>query len=922
MIGTLTAITLSAAISFSRIGVEQGLSNSTVLSICQAGDGCMWFATPNGLNRFDGYEISSFNSTNSPLPDNILSVSADTNGNVLICTGSGLYRYDLALYGFTRLLPEENGSVYQAVMSPRGDIIYSTADATAVLHRDKARRAGRTDAETSDTLSGCQSTVLLVDGERLISGEYHPDSPACVTSFEASPAHSYRRTASLSFAAWLTCLLKDSGDWFWAGTEGDGLWHFNIATGESVRVSGTSSKYIRAVVKDMDGMLWIGTASGLNVMDIATGTMRTLTADPQDNTSLPDNSVRSLCADSSGGIWSGTYYRGAAYWHPDKPQFRLIRQVFGGNSPNDDIISKIVQDPDGSVWVGTNKGGLNHYDPLSGQWTSISLASNEMEDVWDADNIKAIVCSPDGTKLYVGTHAGRLAIVDKRSHAVSNVQDARSVYSIIKADSTHLWVAAAGDLYLYDMLSGTCRLMQCPATDNSRIRAMLIDKSGNLWLGRTGGIQVFSISKDWRLSALPAGEVSTVSFALCLHESQDARVWVGTRTGVYTIDRHNWSATHYDTGSGMPDNWALGIEEDALGRLWISTAKGLWRLDPETGKGVTYTTRDGLPSNMFTEYAHCRMSDGEMWFGGTEGIVAFRPEQFKTQISTPSPVITGLYVDDTIARPRKEGDAVFLSHKQNSFTIKYSVPDYIASGQDSFCYTMSGLEKKWHDTESHEAVFTHLGKGRYTFRLKATNRDGRQSPVVRTLDIRIVPAWYQTTLIKVFVILLVVGTALVLVLMRIRQRELAGKLEMEQLKRRHREEIGKYKALAFINSDPRADDSDISRTSISKADETLLLKAMETVSQNISNPSFGVEELSASLGMSRSSLHRRIKEITGESALDMIHKMRFTRACELLREGDMNVAQISRECGFRAQSNFTAGFRKYMGCSPSEYASK
>ncbi len=112
------------------------------------------------------------------------------------------------------------------------------------------------------------------------------------------------------------------------------------------------------------------------------------------------------------------------------------------------------------------------------------------------------------------------------------------------------------------------------------------------------------------------------------------------------------------------------------------------------------------------------------------------------------------------------------------------------------------------------------------------------------------------------------------------------------------------------------------KASISKTDESLLLRAMEVVEQNLSNENFGVEDFAAALGMSRSNLHLRLKEITGESALNMIHKVRFTKACTLLAEGKLNISEISEKCGFKSPSYFTVSFRKYMGCSPSEYTSK
>lgn len=888
---------------FSRIGMEMGLSNCTVLSICQDGEGCMWFATPNGLNRFDGYEVSVFNSSNSILPDNITRLATDGAGNILICTDKGLYKYDIAKENAVAVEMTAGKEITNAIgidgerilLSTQSEIIMLTGKDQNKLFRDRRARAF------------CQ------DGERLVIGDNHGEISYMTRGGK-------KQTVRCPFNSWINCIAKDAGDWFWAGSEGDGLWHVNISSGETVRVDGTSSAYIRSMSKDLNGRLWIGTIAGLNIMDISTGRMTTVLNDPFDDGSLPDNSIRSLFFDSSGGMWLGTWYGGAAYYHPERARFNVIRQSPGRNSLNDNIISRIVQDPDGSVWVGTNKGGLNHYDPASGEWRNIKFSADNGTDTPESDNVKAIWCHPDGKRLYVGTHAGALHIVDKTSGRVTSIPEIRNVYSIIPAGEDHLWIGTLGTLYLYDLRNNS--YSKSEGLHNISILSLHIDDSGDLWIGTKDRVRVFSVDKDFNLTPVAQGTEAGIAYAQCFHERSDMTIWIGTRTGLYSIDRKDRTMHHYDRSSGMPDNWVFGIEEDNAGRLWASTGKGLWCFDPATESGKTYTVRDGLPSDKFTEYAHCRMQDGEMYFGGIGGIVTFRPDRIKTNIATPAPIISGLYVDGERIMPRERDGVIVLNHKQNSFTIRFSIPDYISGGQDSFSYTLSGLEKAWHNTEAHEAAFTHIRKGRYTFHLKAANRDGYWSPIIRNLSIRIVPPWYRTTLARIVLLLLIIGTTAALVIMQIRQKELRNKLELEQIKRRHKEEIGKFRALAFINSDVRGDNTGVHKASISKTDESLLLRAMEVVEQNLGNENFGVEDFAAALGMSRSNLHLRLKEITGESALNMIHKVRFTKACTLLAEGKLNISEISEKCGFKSPSYFTVSFRKYMGCSPSEYTSK
>lgn len=102
-------------------------------------------------------------------------------------------------------------------------------------------------------------------------------------------------------------------------------------------------------------------------------------------------------------------------------------------------------------------------------------------------------------------------------------------------------------------------------------------------------------------------------------------------------------------------------------------------------------------------------------------------------------------------------------------------------------------------------------------------------------------------------------------------------------------------------------------------DEEFLTKAVSIVEKHMDNIEFSTDEFARELYMSRSSLHMKMKAITGESTAEFIRKIRFNQACKLLKEGRYNVAEISLMVGFNTPSYFATCFKKYVGCLPSEY---
>jgi AraC-like DNA-binding protein len=109
------------------------------------------------------------------------------------------------------------------------------------------------------------------------------------------------------------------------------------------------------------------------------------------------------------------------------------------------------------------------------------------------------------------------------------------------------------------------------------------------------------------------------------------------------------------------------------------------------------------------------------------------------------------------------------------------------------------------------------------------------------------------------------------------------------------------------------------KISFNTMDETFLQNAISIVERNMDNSDFSTEEFASEMNMSRSNLHLKLKALTGESALDLIRRIRFKEACRLLKEGRYSIAEISYMVGFNTPSYFATCFKKYIGCLPTEY---
>ena len=250
--------------------------------------------------------------------------------------------------------------------------------------------------------------------------------------------------------------------------------------------------------------------------------------------------------------------------------------------------------------------------------------------------------------------------------------------------------------------------------------------------------------------------------------------------------------------------------EDSYSRLWISTNQGLSCFNPDSQKLRNFTIIDGLQSNQFNARAYCRISNGNMLFGGINGITSFRPETLIDNPYTPKPIINKLFVFNKEVLPNDETgilkenienvDQITLKASQNSFSISFVVSNYIAGKHNTFSYKLEGYDKEWYKQNDISPVsYSNLSAGNYTFLLKAANNDGKWSKEMAVLHVKVLPIWYRTWwALSIFILSFIL---LILIIFRFfwLRKSMQTEIRMEMLDKEKREEISQMKIRFYIN---------------------------------------------------------------------------------------------------------------------------
>ena len=520
-------------INFSYISINEGLSQSTVFSIDQDQRGNMWFATYDGVNKYDGYSFTVYQH-NEEDPNSIANdisriVKTDSQGRVWIGTRDGLSYYDEEKDKFRNFFYEKKGKRQQingiAEISPE-QLLISTQEGLTMFDIKESKFV---DDSFSTAMHKLIASALYRQGDIIYIG-----TPVDGLYSYSIPQKKLEKITPITETKQIQAILQQSPTRIWVATEGAGLLLLNPKTKEvkayhhsSSNPKSISSNYIRSLALDSQNRLWIGTFNDLNIYHEGSDSFVSYSSSPVENGSLSQRSVRSIFMDSQGGMWLGTYFGGLNYYHPIRNRFKNIQRIPYKNSLSDNVVSCITEDKDKNLWIGTNDGGLNLYNTKTQQFTHYILQEDEREIGIGSNNIKAVYVDEQKSLVYIGTHAGGLTVLHRNSGKMESFNQLNSqlvnenVYAILPDKGGNLLLGTLSALVSFNPEKKSFTTIDkekdgTPFT-SQRITILFRDSHKRLWVGGEEGISVFQQEgiEIEKVSILPESSV-TKTFTNCI----------------------------------------------------------------------------------------------------------------------------------------------------------------------------------------------------------------------------------------------------------------------------------------------------------------------------------------------------------------------------------------------------------------------
>jgi ligand-binding sensor domain-containing protein/signal transduction histidine kinase len=790
------------SLRFEHIGLEEGLSQESVISILQDRDGFMWFGTQAGLNRFDGYRNRIFrNDPNDPdsLVDNYVRASyEDGQGRLWFGTRGGLVRFDETTQRFARYPlsrrndgAARNSAINAIVGDGKGGLWIGTGDGLVHLDPDSGKfRTLRRTPGTAGTLGDDRVNALALDGngglwvgtgvgiDRLAAGAGTFDH------FDVDPRRDSKRNS-------VGALSMDARDTLWIGT-GAGLeaWHIADGTPRRERVGlseGLGESRIRTLYHDSGNNLWVGTDfDGLKWLDPASGRFVSYASQPLDRHALSDNQISAIWVDRTGTLWVGTMFGGVNRADLASGGFgRFTYLPAQGTDNGARKVRMITTGADGRMWLGTLGAGILRLDPATHH---VEVLRHEPHDPASLpDDVVSAMLRGRG-RMWVGSPNGLAWRDDASGHftrvALGSDVASNYVQDLASSRDGNIWVVTHGGLF---MLGPDGRIRQAWRHDPADPASLgenygyvaLEDRQGAIWIGTENGLDRLdrASGKFTHFRRDPHDAGSLIHNRIYdLFETARGDIWVGTAGGLARIERGAGGSVRFrqfPVTAGREQVPIGAILDDAHGNIWASTTVGITRVDPGTGRYKSYSAKDGLLDGTYFVGSAMRGADGELHFGGVNGMTSFQPDAIRDNPFAPVVVITDFWVFNR-ARPlsgsANAARSVELGYRDSVFTLEFAALHYADPQANRYAYRLRGFDQDWTEADASKrfATYTNLDPGTYLFEVRAANKDGIWSDKPAQLTITITPPYWRTWWFRFLATAVVLGGGALVYRLRVR----------------------------------------------------------------------------------------------------------------------------------------------------------
>ena len=788
----------SYAIYFKNIGLREGLSQLSVVSIHQDVLGRMWFGTLEGLNIYDGHRMTTFKGGDEVFDryikgNEIRNISENTSHDIFFMADDALVEYQFERGRLARI--RERGVT--SVSSIRGRIYVSVKD--SILVWDEKKR----------------ELLPFLKGDGRMGNIY----AVFMDSFDNWWVASYTGLYKRHGGQW-NRIIAGRSVWDIYESRSKELW---ISTNSGLYVIGRDGEMkcfrpdicalgsgrVRKVTEDAEGNLWIGTFGGLNKYSPEDGTFEIYKEGILPG-NLRHSSVHSVMRDNQGNIWVGTYYGGVSVFNPSRELYSYYPVGIGGLGHLDfHLVGQMVEDNRHSIWLCTDGGGLNFLDRKSGYFLAFNMANSPIR----GNNLKSICYDAESEMLFIVLYDQGLCSYDIRRAKFKSLFDNtgrdRTVLKVAMWNGQLLYLSAHG-VFRMDLDTGNV----IPLLERSGCQLFLMDSRNVLWT--VCGYEVVRMDSSGNQRTVNLKEHGLENGQpLCIGEGGNGNIYIGTMGGgvvecdseLHRIDIHT------RVRNGLLDDYCYAIAMSKCGRLLLLNSRGISFFNTQTERVEDVIMAENLPVAGFNDGNGLLVTEnGDIFVGSTDGLIMFPEKSIHMKHPEFPLFFSGLVVNDVRVNPGDGTgilekaiyytDRVSLNSEQNNLVFTFACNNFGNNVYMSphYEYKLDGLDEKWTTVDKDGILnYTNLSPGDYVLRLREKNPFEGSTVQEIKMDLTIRQPFYNTPWAWMLYILSASVLLYIILSARWRQMVLKRTLENEKLEKERIEEMDRFKFNFFTN---------------------------------------------------------------------------------------------------------------------------
>ena len=809
---------------FKTLSFTEGLSHADVTSIAQDSLGYVWLATENGLNRYDGTEITVFKRVfddTTSLPDNyVTQLFIDRQHRMWVVTSSGICRYHpehnrFESYRLDTVMNTPNYTPLDIVEDATGQLFvlsnYNTVLKFSETHNSFEKHFTITSDKVAQTLCVYQDRWFAASPQHLLEINPNTGSVTRSTSLggpdDETPLLSsgIKRIVPVDHQLWLV-----GSDIY--------LHRFDLTTQALTSIHRVPNATSLAPLSDSTFL--VGSRKGLSLYY------------PQKNCVLPVRSVDdqvifknvfTVFVDKDRNLWASIRSQGVVHTAGERV-FRDARHLNPEMVPFSDEVSAMEVIGGEELWMGLNIGRVmalnledHSYRLLSegegaqrqpGKGTVFDLFTDRQDRVW-------VGSYQGGLRRYVDSTNSFMASPYETDSLQIRSQDVRS---IVEDAQGRLWLAVHGQgVDVYDPTRNQVVASHGASVGDTNPHVgdwtfqLVTTPDSTTWIASASGLHMIkgASKQHFQRQAQSTGSLSS-SNVKCLLLDRRGHLWVGTDEGLNVFNPKDSSFTTFTTQQGLNDNYIASIVEDQQGNLWIGTYDGLAHLSysttPRQSVIQNVTLPPGLYSNQFVDRACTMDSTGNLYFATTHGVLTFHPDNLP-QLTVPPVLFTDFKLFNQPLKRLQSTPATWAGHTanraseirlapgENTITVGFTSIDFEHHRPIEYHYRLQGYENDWSVSTDQHVSYYNLPPGEYRFLVKATLPGISEASVTKSLPITIEKPWYDTLFGKIAVILTLGALLWWLVHVRLERVRLQNQTQLARKER----EIDQFKIRFFTN---------------------------------------------------------------------------------------------------------------------------